>query len=355
MKRELFIQQINANVGKITPPATAGIELILDEAEKRNTPINDLAYILATAWWETAKTMQPVREAFFISKDTSKAEQWRKRNLHYYPYYGRGYVQLTWKHNYKFAGEKLGHDFVNHPDLVMDPQNAIEIMFTGMQQGWFSGKSLDDYIDDIEESDNKDIAEYIQARKVINGKDKAVAIAGIALKFEGSLRQSEYEFNNNPLSNAAPSAKKSRFDEHVASLGLKHFKSYELLTKGSQHTNPNSSAYGLNTDPPEETWDGITSTAQILDSLREKLNRPIIMTSVYRSPAYNKAIGGEKNSLHTRFNAIDFSVLGSPVGPSEWAKPLREMRSANSFKGGIGIYSTFVHLDTRGTNADWVG
>ena len=177
MKREAFIQSIGVKLGKITQAAKAGCELVLDEAEKRDTPINDLAYIFATAWWETAKTMQPVREAFFVAKDADKAEQWRKRTLHYYPYYGRGYVQLTWKNNYKLAGDKLGHDFVSHPDLVMEPQNAIEIMFTGMQEGWFTGTALDDYIDDIDGPESKDLSEYIQARRVINGKDKAITIA----------------------------------------------------------------------------------------------------------------------------------------------------------------------------------
>lgn len=355
MNREAFIQSIHTDVGKIGQDAKQGIELIINEAQKRNTPVNDLAYIFATAWWETARTMQPVREAFFVSKDMSKAEQWRKNNLHYFPYYGRGYVQLTWKHNYKKAGDHLGLNFVKNPDLVMDTQNAIEIMFTGMQEGWFTNKSLDDYIDEIEDSDNEDLNEYIQARKVINGKDKASTIAGIALKFERNLKKSDYEFTNTPLSDLLPNAKKSRFEEYISSVGLNHFKPYEFLTKGSQHTNENSPSYRLNTDPPEHLWENIRQTAQVLDALREKLGRSIVLTSVYRSPKYNNSIGGENNSLHMKFNAIDFAVIGSPVGPTEWAKPLREMRSANFFKGGIGVYSTFVHIDTRGVNADWVG
>jgi lysozyme len=56
-----------------------------------------------------------------------------------------------------------------------------------------------------------------------------------------------------------------------------------------------------------------------------------------------------------KFNAIDFIVRGSPVGPTEWANALRQMRSAGRFKGGIGTYPGFVHVDTRGSNADWNG
>src|SRR4051812_39864105 len=179
MKRDVFYQVASKTFGKLSQPVEDGLEVIFAEAERRNTPINDLAYILATTWWETAKTMQPVREAFYISKDESKAEQWRKKNLHYYPYYGRGYVQLTWKNNYKKVSDKLGQDFVGDPDLVMKPENAVNIMFTGMQEGWFTGKSLDDYIDDIEDPDSKDLQEYVKARKIINGNDKAETIAKI--------------------------------------------------------------------------------------------------------------------------------------------------------------------------------
>lgn len=355
MKREEFYKSIAGNLGKLSQDNLDGLEVILGEAERRETPINDLAYMLATAWWETAKTMQPVREAFFVSKDPKKAEQWRKNNLHYYPYYGRGYVQLTWKRNYEKASKEIGLDFVADPDLAMVPEHATRIMFTGMREGWFTGRTLDDYIDEIDDPDSKELQEYVKARRIINGTDKDTTIAKIALHFEQTLGASGYEHSRTPLSQPAPSPKKSRFEERVASFGLRHFKPYEFLTKGSQHTNPNSPAYGRNTDPPEELWDRMRGTAQILDELRGKLNRPIVMTSVYRSADYNRSIGGETNSLHMQFNAIDFAVLGSPVGPTEWAKPLRDMRAASAFAGGIGVYSTFVHLDTRGHNADWVG
>ena len=47
--------------------------------------------VLATVEWETNKTFQPVREAYWLNED------WRRAHLKYYPYYGRGFVQLTWK------------------------------------------------------------------------------------------------------------------------------------------------------------------------------------------------------------------------------------------------------------------
>lgn len=359
MDRAAFYVEVTRNIGSFSNEAKQGFEIILGEAEARATNTNDLAYMLATAWWETAKTMQPVREAFFVApNDFDKAEKWRRKNLHYYPYYGRGYVQLTWKDNYKKASKELNEDFVAKPDGVMEPSRAVKIMFDGMEKGWFTGRSLDDYIDEIDESDNEDIKEYIEARRIVNGSDKAKAIAEIALSFESALRVSGYASSSlSFLSSSVPHSTLniSEFESYIASLGLRHFKPYEFLEKGGQHRNPDSSAFGLNTDPPKDLWSNIKATAKILDKLRERLERPIVMSSVYRSPAYNAAIGGAGQSLHVSFNAVDFSVRGSPVGPSEWAAPLREMRSAGLFEGGIGIYSTFVHVDTRGQNVDWFG
>jgi hypothetical protein len=145
------------------------------------------------------------------------------------------------------------------------------------------------------------------------------------------------------------------FAEFIASLGLRHFKPYEFLVKGPQHANPGSPAFGLNTDPPQELWRNIAPTARVLDALRREMNLPIKLTSVYRSPAYNHAIGGAADSQHTHFTAADFVVAGATVGPSTWARRLREMRQAGLFSGGIGVYAGFVHVDTRGTDADWLG
>jgi hypothetical protein len=111
----------------------AGLDAILDAWDSK-TPNGDLrwlAYMMATAFHETARTMQPVREAFWLS------EQWRKAHLRYYPYYGRGYVQLTWQANYARAGAFVGADLVTSPDLALRPDYAAIIMQVGMSEGWF--------------------------------------------------------------------------------------------------------------------------------------------------------------------------------------------------------------------------
>lgn len=149
----------------------AGLDAILDEAAVRETPIRHLAYMLATAFHETAATMQPVREAFWLS------EEWRKAHLRYYPFYGRGLVQLTWEFNYQRAGGAVGLDLVHNPDYALKLDIAVKIMFSGMEEGWFTGKKLSDYP-----------ADYVASRRIINGNDRALTIAGYATRFEAALR-----------------------------------------------------------------------------------------------------------------------------------------------------------------------
>jgi len=150
----------------------------------------------------------------------------------------------------------------------------------------------------------------------------------------------------------------SDFAAYIESLGLRHFKPYEFLVMGGRHSNPHSSAYGLNEKPPRKLWPNIGLTAQVLDRLRDLLGAPIVTTSVYRSTRYNTKIGGARNSLHKQFRAVDFIVKANS-GPAEWANVLRQQlrqgkgSSRGMFKGGVGTYSSFVHVDTRGTNADW--
>ncbi|ESR27347.1 glycoside hydrolase family protein [Lutibaculum baratangense] len=146
----------------------------------------------------------------------------------------------------------------------------------------------------------------------------------------------------------------AEFATHFNGWSIRNFKPYELLVMGGAHLNPQSRGYGLNGLPPRQSWNNIRRTIEVLDALRDQLAAPVRTLSVYRTPAYNEAIGGAKKSQHVEFNAIDFYVQ-SNSGAADWAASLRAMRHRGEFSGGIGVYSTFVHLDTRGADADWQG
>ena len=137
---------------------------------------NQAAYVLATAFWETARTMKPVREM--------GGEKYL-RSKKYYPYVGMGYVQLTWRENYQKASDKLSVDFVSNPKLLLDPVHATEILVLGMIEGWFTGKKLSDYIT-LQRSD------FVEARRIINGKEKASDIARIAREYDAGLKAEGY-------------------------------------------------------------------------------------------------------------------------------------------------------------------
>lgn len=129
------------------------------------------AYILVTIWWETAHTARPIKER--------GGESYLRRKK-YYPYYGRGYVQLTWDFNYDKFGLFLGIDLKNHPEYAYDRENAWAILKEGMtdkDKGFddpeFTAFSLEDFFTETK-------TDFVGARKIINGSDKARTIAGYA-------------------------------------------------------------------------------------------------------------------------------------------------------------------------------
>jgi putative chitinase len=179
MDKAAFYITVKAKLGSITASQVGGFEEVLAATEGQ--PLSHRAYSLATAWHETAKTMLPVREAYWVS------EAWRKANLRYWPHYGRGYVQLTWDYNYAKADKelKLGGTLIKNLDRAMEPKIAAQIMRLGMDEGWFTGVSLKKV---LPLSGTATKAQYIAARKIINGTDKADLIEDYAQAFERALR-----------------------------------------------------------------------------------------------------------------------------------------------------------------------
>ena len=160
-----------------------GLNYLLDQMEVDPfwKDLRHIAYALATTGHETAWSFQPVEEGYYLGS-TARVVNFQK-TLRYYPYFGRGYVQLTWKQNYQKAGETFGVDLVDSPELALEIDISYKVLTRGMHQGWFTGKKLTDYI-----SGSK--CDYKGARKIINGTDKAAMIAGYAVQFEAILKAS---------------------------------------------------------------------------------------------------------------------------------------------------------------------
>jgi hypothetical protein len=135
-----------------------------------------LAYVLATVEHETNGSFQPVKEAYYLG---NKAENYRK-GLEYYPYYGRGYVQLTWDYNYSKYEKLLGIPLTTNPDLTLVPETSAKILLHGMINGVFTGKSLRAYV-------NNTKVDFFNARRVVNGIDKAQDIKELADKWLSKL------------------------------------------------------------------------------------------------------------------------------------------------------------------------
>jgi len=168
----------------IEPNELAGCEAIL--AAMEGTPVSHCAYALATAFKETNGTMQPVSEAYWVKN----AEAWRKAHLRYYPWYGRDYVQTTWQKNYArvdaeaaTAGLIKPGDILANPALIARLDIAAMTIRKGMEGGWFTGRSLPQHLPERLGT----VAQFEQARRIINGMDCAHQIALFAMQFQDAL------------------------------------------------------------------------------------------------------------------------------------------------------------------------
>ena len=187
INRKFFFSQVRESLfaGKLKQKQVDGLSAILDEWETNHKTKDDrwLAYMLATTHHETAATMQPIEE--YGKGKGRKYGNRVKMNGQVYTntdklFYGRGFVQLTWYENYEKAGKKLKQDFIMNPEKVMELANATKIMFSGMMEGWFTGKKLPDYF-------NKTTEDWVNARRIINGLDRAAWIADYAKKYYASI------------------------------------------------------------------------------------------------------------------------------------------------------------------------
>jgi hypothetical protein len=138
---------------------------------------------------------------------------------------------------------------------------------------------------------------------------------------------------------------KAEFQRLLEAQGTRYFTADEVFFRGAR-----DARLQLNTDPPRALWPSLLAVVKVADEARHRLGKPLRINSAYRSPAYNRAISGASRSVHVQGGALDLS--GSPA---TLHRILTQMRREGLFRGGIGRYKTFTHVDVRGRDADWQG
>lgn len=174
--RKIFFDQVRKAPfpGTLSETQVGGCNAVLDEAERRGFDLRWTAYCLATDYHETAHTMLPIAE-YGRGKGKAYGEPINGK-----VYYGRGLVQLTWIKNYETMGNLLKVNLVGNPELALNPKIAVQIMFEGMTRGLFTGKRLSEFFNDTK-------TDWTNARRIINGLDRAEMIASYARQFHGAL------------------------------------------------------------------------------------------------------------------------------------------------------------------------
>jgi len=180
MDMQAFFDSVRASFGSLKQEQVDGFNMLLDATA--HLELWHRAYILATAWHETGRKMQPIaewgaRDYFDKYEPGTKLGKALGNTLKGdgYRFRGRGYVQITGRANYARLDKIIDADLVLSPDAALAPEFAVRIIVDGMVHGLFTGRALSDF-------DN-----YVDARRVVNGVDRNTPIAGYAEKFEAAL------------------------------------------------------------------------------------------------------------------------------------------------------------------------
>lgn len=167
-------------IEQFNPTQKEGLQAIIDGcARYLVTDKRMVAYILATAYWESGETMQPVEE---IGKGAGHryGSMFKQSGEPYttppFLYYGRGLVQVTFYENYEMLQNQSyaiaqGWKFLTDPTLLLEMEPSVWAMVHCMYHGSFTGVGLPKYF-------NAQVTDPLNARRIVNGTDQADRIAG---------------------------------------------------------------------------------------------------------------------------------------------------------------------------------
>ena len=137
------------------------------------------------------------------------------------------------------------------------------------------------------------------------------------------------------------------YASYINSLKLKNISAQDVI---GAHAKERGGTW--NTLPPKQWWTRMGYTLRVVDRVSSAMNVPVKeIVSAYRCPAYNaRCSGAKKRSYHQANVALDVQFDTSARNVTHAARTLRDR---GLFKGGVGSYSSFTHIDTRGTNVNW--
>lgn len=165
--RETYFDSVRHTLfgGSMTEGQVMGQEalLLVWETKEPSADLRHAAYSLATTKHETANEMLPIIE-FGKGQGMSYGVPDQQTGQ---TYYGRGFVQLTWRENYAFATSQLklgGNDDLEwHADRALDPKIAAAVLYAGMLEGWFRPpNALPLFFSDVAD-------DAYGAREIVNG------------------------------------------------------------------------------------------------------------------------------------------------------------------------------------------
>lgn len=132
----------------------------------------------------------------------------------------------------------------------------------------------------------------------------------------------------------------------IDSLKLRTIRTHDVV---AAHSRKRGNVW--NEIPPRQWWKRMGYTLRVVERVALEMNEPVKeIVSAYRSPAYNARCGGRRGSWHQANLALDVRFVSRP---SRVAATTRSLRDQGMFKGGVGSYRNFTHIDARGQNINW--